>query len=244
MSDVAYIIEEAFREASLTSELQHATPTQTERALSRLQSIVSAAYGFEVGELLNDWRFATDEWRTEARQRPPVNSRILLDLSQGDTIYFPRYPTSGSRMQIIDVAGNLASNPIVINTNGRLIDTLTTTTLNTNGLNKIWLYDADMANWGTVTPITISDAMPFPADFDDYFITTLAMRLNPRYGVEMGQSSAVQMQKQLSKIRARYAQHQTVGSELGLLVNSHDQGRYRWGWDENSTDAFNRGYPY
>lgn len=243
MTVVADIIDEAFRESGLITELEHPTPTQSERALSRLQSIVMAAYGYEVGEPLVDWligdyetRYIANEW-----QYPIANSRLLLRMTDERTIYFPLQPMNGARMKVIDVLGNLATFPVTLDGQGRLIEGASQLVLNQNSINRTWIYDAEVANWVRVEGIDIDTQMPFPVEFDDYFITTLAMALSPRYSNDVSPMTVARMQDYLGKIRSRYRQTQFTPSELGLLRLTNDR-RYWLGYSFGPWE-FNRGYP-
>lgn len=237
MTTVAYILEEAFREGGLVSELQNATPTQMDQALARLGTLVDAAYGSEIGEPLNDWyvgysnrdvyepQHSRDWW-----SRPVANSRLLLNHDSAETIYFPAEPENGARMQVVDVNNALAAHNVTLLGNGRLIGNAASVVLNTNGTSTTWLYDADTAAWLAVSPITIDGDMPFPAEFDEYFISSMAARLNPRYGRSMTEAMLSSLQRTQERMRARYAQVQEVGVDSALLGLSDTPGRaYRTG---------------
>jgi hypothetical protein len=64
--------------------------------------------------------------------------------------------------------------------------------------------------------------MPLPQEYDDYFVTRLAMRLNPRYGQAVPDVTVEAMNRIEQKIRARYRQprpRQDIGT-LGLMGSS------------------------
>src|SRR3546814_10657240 len=90
-----------------------------------------------------------------------------------------------SRLAVVDVAGNLATNTVTLHGNGRLIEGANTVLLNTNGIDKEWFYRADTANWVTYAPLIEDATFPFPEEFDNYFILMLAMEINSTYGQEM-----------------------------------------------------------
>lgn len=230
---VTDIIVSAFRESNLVAVGAQPTTNEQAEALVRLQSIVAGAYGFEVGEQLSDWRVGTLQdydptWDLERWKYPEINSRILLNDPIVDQLFFPCQPSNGSRMQVIDVDGTLSTNNVVLDGNGRLIDGQKTVTLNTDGLNKIWIYDAELADWRTVTPIDGDGDMPFPIEFDDYFITKLAMRINPRYGRTLSDLSVAALTNTESKLRARYAQKQEMGVDVGVLAVTDNYGDTRF----------------
>lgn len=225
MSTVAEIIEEAFREASLVTELQSATPTQTRQALSRLQSVVNSAYGFEVGEPLTDWPIGLEGihqpqgviWSQIEWERPRINVRLVAASSTAQTIYLPSQPYDGTRVGLIDPAGRLAAAPITLNAQTRTIEGAQTFVANTDALQKIWFYRADLGNWTPITPLAFSDDFPFPPEFDDYFITSLAMRLEPRYGRSITAETTAALQRSMTMLQARYKQSENVGVAPALL---------------------------
>lgn len=252
MTTVAEIIEEAFRESSLTAELQSATPTQTSQALARLQNVVSSAYGFEVGEPLNDWPIGTEGikfptevlWERLYWERPRINVRLIAASAEAETVYLPERPYDGSRLGLIDPASRLAGAPITLDGNGRTIEGAQSLVINTDGIQKIWFYRADLGNWTPVAPLAFVDDFPFPPEFDDYFITQLAMRLNPRYGRSMTQESLEALSRSLTLLQARYRQSENVAVDPALIrvsehYNSGDNlngyyypgmGDRGWGW--------------
>jgi hypothetical protein len=78
--------------------------------------------------------------------------------------------------------------------------------------------------------------MPFPVEFDTYFITRLAMELNPQYSGTTAQETLDAMQRSESKLRARYRkprpkQDMPAGllgersSAFGLSINDFNAGR-------------------
>lgn len=225
MSAVSDIIENAFQESALLNELQSATPTQTSQALARLQNIVTAAYGFEVGEPLVDWplglegvQFQNDmQWDATKWQRPRINARLIAASTAAQTVYLPERPYDGSRVALIDPASRLAAAPITVDGNGRTVEGAATFVANVNGLQKIWFYRADLGNWTSLTPLTFTDPFPFPLEFDEYFTSMLAMRLNPRYGRSMDEQTAVGLQRSLSMLQARYKQSENVSVDTALL---------------------------
>lgn len=250
MTTVAEIVEEAFRESQLLNELQSATPTQTNLALSRLQNAVSSAYGFEVGEELSDWPIGTEGlhnprgvvWQRLEWERPRINSRMIAASAEAQTVYLPSNPYDGSRISLIDPASRLAAYPITLDAQGRTIENATTFVANTDGLQKTWFYRADRGNWTPITPLAFTDDFPFPAEFDEYFITSLAMRLNPRYGRSMTAESIAALQRSVTLLQARYKQSESVGvSEALLNLSAHynggdDRARPYYGGAEQAGD--------
>jgi hypothetical protein len=63
--------------------------------------------------------------------------------------------------------------------------------------------------------------MPFPTEFDDYFIIALALRLAPRHSARLGPDSVAMLERARSQIRARYRKPRPVQDmPRGLLGQS------------------------
>lgn len=255
MTIVTEIIEEAFRESGLTNELQSATPTQTKQALGRLQTLISTVYGFEVGDQLIDWPVGIEgvdsitelAWGAEQWTNPRENVRLIAGSNAAQTIFLPSNPDDGARIALIDPSSRLEAAPITLNGNGRTIEGTPDLIVNINGTRKTWFYRADLGNWTSISPLTYTDEFPFPPEFDTYFITMLATRISPTYGVGLSPQTVSALERNRTRLRARYTQNQFVPSELGILrmsrmASDRDQYDFYNLFDPNST--FNKGRPW
>jgi hypothetical protein len=170
----------------------------------------------------------------------------MLNLQSSVDLYLHPEPDNGSRFAVIDVAGNLSTNPVNVHGNGRLIENAISITLNTDSLDSEWFYRSDTANWTKYAPLIAGDTFPFPEEFDDFFITLLAMRLNPAYGVALDQQSGEVLRRSRTQIRSRYRQNIPTRPELGLLrmpmVSAEREGWEYWSSDDNAT--FEKGWPW
>lgn len=250
VSDILY---QAYRESNLITINQAALSTaQSNEALSRLQSLVSGVFGWDVGENLQDWPVGVanvkrDHWPTPTPNwncwtinewsYPIQNVRLLLDADTAQTIYLPQQPDNGARVRIVVLSQDLATHPVTLDGDGRLVEGSTTLLLDdVLTAARVIMYDAETGDWVRVTNLTANGNMPFPEEFDDYFITKLAMRLNPRYGRAMAQESAARLEEVQSQIAARYRNKQNMPTDPAVLRTS-DPGRYgymraggRYGW--------------
>lgn len=247
MSLTADIITDAMRETNLIGANEYPNQRQQAEAMRLLNRLVSAVYGYDVGEALEDWMVGTagiDElsnrgW-TELNWRNPIqNSRILLNNTSPQTLLWPVAPDNGARMQIIDISGTLATYPVTIDGNGRLIEGDRVQLLVTNGLNTTWMFDAANANWVQVAnELTVTGKMPFPMKFDDYFVIKLAARLNPRYGRSLSEESLARLAEQRDQLEAEYRQTRPMPAPLAVRRLSSPLTRYfgasgrggKWGW--------------
>jgi len=262
MTTVSEIITDAFRQSNLISVNGTLTTNQRTEALRYLNRIVKSVYGNEAGEQLDPVPLGRDNisrpsgfpWYDNvppAEWFVPKNSVLMLNIDEAVTVYLHPTPDDGTRLGAIDVAGNLATYNVVINGNGRNIEGASSVTLATNGLSTEWFYRQDTGNWYKLATLVASDTFPFPVEFDDLFVSMLALRLNPAYAAEMDQQSMLVLQRARSQFRARYRQTIQMPSELGLLrMPNTTADRYYWaqqgysyGW-YNPTAAFNAGLPY
>jgi hypothetical protein len=183
MTTASDIITAAYRESNLVAA--GASPTSVEQAegLTRLNAILAATPGFQVGEEVSDLNLGGENDQSWVLQEfVPENVRLVLNIDSGQTLQLHPRPYEGQRLAIVDVAGTLATAPLVLDGNGRRIEGATSVTLDTNGLSRQWFYRADTGSWHRLTGLALDDAMPFPEEFDDYFAILLSMRLNPRHG--------------------------------------------------------------
>jgi hypothetical protein len=243
MTAVGNIVEDAFRELTTLNEFQNPTPTQAQQALERLQSLISAVYGYDIGEKLEDWpvgregQHTRSGWSEVQWKWPIANSRLVLAHTTIQTLYLPPAPENGARLQVVDLRGALANYPVTLDGNGRFIGGQPLLLLDTPGLNAKWMYDDDTANWTQIEGLAFDGEMPFPPEFDDYFIIKLAARLAPRYGRSMNDLSLARLADAQQQLEARYRQTRNMAAPLAVrrlpdaISSRYDGGRSgRWGW--------------
>lgn len=259
MTLVSDIITDAFRQGNLIAVGTTATAAQTTEALRYLQRIVKSVFGQEMGDVLTTFPIGKVDisrpsgypwWNTVPDNDwfVPKNTRLMFNLDESVPIYLHPDPDDGSRFAVIDVAESFTANPITVYGNGRLIETTTSISLATNGLDREWFYRADLGGWLRVSPLASPDTFPFPEEFDDFFITMLAMRINPAYGIELDGQSQSMLQRSRTQLRSRYTQNIPVRSELGLIrMPRVSQDRDSWGnsyWLYNPNSMFDKGWPW
>lgn len=259
MTLVSEIISDAYRLSNITRIGSNPTSAQETEGLRYLNRIVKAVFGYEVGEPFIPFPIG-DNGITRPSEYPgwtntpsgdwfvPKNIRVMLNLSAPVDLYLHPEPDDGSRFAALDVIGNLSTNNVTIHGNGRLIEGATTLTLDTDSYNAEWFYRADTGNWVKYADLTTTDTFPFPTEFDDYFVITLAIRLNPAYGAGLDPQSQIIYNRAKGHLTSRYYQKIEVGSELGLVrMGKVDPLRDTWGYydvyyDDNA--IFNRGIPF
>lgn len=215
---VSDIVSDAFRESNIAAITQARSTEEKAEALARLQVIVYNVLGGDVGYVFNDWdvRSATvirkpngillNTTEASAFTAPP-NARLVCNLSAALTVALDTNPRDGQRLAVVDAKNNFATYNLTLNPNGRKLQGVTTNTaINTNGTNKQWFYRADLADWKLISALALTDEFVFPSEFDDYFVITLASRINPRYGRELPAPTAARLSSLTAQIVDRYAQ--------------------------------------
>lgn len=231
MTTISTIISDAFRESRLTAVGDGPQAEEFAEAFRRLQAIIKSVMAFEAGENYTSVNFgsqglstnhtAGQDWSSMIESTyVPSNSRLVCHLEAPTTIYLDPNPEDGAKIAIVDSAGNFSTTNLILDGNGRSIDGTSSVTLSTNSLNKDWFYRADLAEWVAFTDITEDGVSPLPEEFDEYLVTLLALRLNPRYsGTPMSGESGAIFQKARSYFRSRYKQTKNMPSEYGLQIS-------------------------
>lgn len=238
MTTIRQLITDGFRESGLIETGGVPDADEFEEGLRKLQSMYSSLFGNELGDPLsslnygangmnNSYAIASDYTAEIDSAYVPTNYRLICNLATPATIYLDPEPRDGARLAIIDNSGNFATNPLTINANGRKIEGATSVALNTNALTRDWFYRADLGQWNRVTDLVAEDQSPLPIEFDDMLSTLLAMRLNPRYGATLDQSTVEVLERGRRTFRARYKQISEQSCEDGIVrLPSNPYGKY------------------
>jgi hypothetical protein len=238
MTLVSSIIKRAYRKTNLIPIVGSPSANQTTEALEMLNSLVLSCVGNEAGEGLSPINFGDGyaEYDESALcdTYVPMNSRLMLNLTAADAVDLDPYPYEGQRVAITDMGENLATYNFTINGNGHLIEGATSVVLATNSMTAQWMYRAD-AGWVLIEELVAGDNMPFPIEFDMYFVIALAVQLNPQYGQSLSPEDSMIYKRSLSQLRARYGTRK--GDQLPDcgIVNPRDL------WSYNNS-FFDRGY--
>lgn len=250
MTLISSIITDAYRESNLIPLGRDPNAAQVTEGLRLINQLFSAVYGDEVGESLQDWPLGNYGRQsgyeipltTDQLTHPTINRRLIALNEEALTVYLSLRPQDGSRMAVIDPMGLLSTYPVTLDGNGRTIEGSATILLNTDGASDEWLYRADLGDWVRLTNKIETEQMPFPQDFDTFWTIFLAMRLNPRYGRDMADLSAVIYKSERAKFISRYLQSQPLEIDDSISwpfmsTQSYDQQR-----QFSSSVDFDRGY--
>ena len=259
MTITQQIIIDAYRQSNLLSIGESPSLAQQDEGLRYLNRIVKSVFGNEAGDPLEVFPVGRNHinrpsgypwWDTTPDNDwfIPKNTRIMLNLEEPVDLYLHPEPDDGSRFAVIDASENVATFNTTVYGNGRLIEGSFTQVLNEDGVDKEWFYRADLGNWLLYAPLTVDIDFPFPEEFDDYFITLLAIRINPAYGQTLDEQSKFIFDRAQRQLRARYTQSIQTRSELALLRMpkvSYDRDVWGNGYRYYSPDAmFNKGWPF
>lgn len=260
MTTVSQVITDAFRQSNILALGITPTALQQEEALRFLNRIVKSVFGNEAGDPLEPFPIGRQHinrpsgypWWDNVPDNDwfvPKNTRLMMNVDAETNLYLHPDPDDGSRFAVIDVSQNLSTFPATVYGNGRTIEGAFDIPLATDGLDQEWFYRADLGNWMLLFPlIDLEETFPFPEEFDDYFITMLAIRLNPAYGASIDAQSQMVYARALRQFRARYTQHIPVRSELGLIrLSKMAADRDRWGTEYNyynPNSMFDKGWPW
>jgi hypothetical protein len=124
---------------------------------------------------------------------------------------------------------NGSTAPVTLNGNGRKIEGAYTVQGLPGGPPGTWFYRADQANWQLLEAMTLFNSTPLPPEFDDLFVTGLAIRLTALDEVAPKPGTTEAYSRILKRAQQRYKQRGagTYGGQN--LVNSYQSTDYEDG---------------
>lgn len=250
MTTLRSIINDAYRESGIIQKGLAPDADQLQEGLTKLRSIILNVYGEEVGTQLADANYGShsvtgpyqtkegDEFLAYLNSSPvPDSVRLVANIGAPQTVYLDTHPQDGQRFAVIDAAGTFGTHNLTINAGSRTIEGSRTRVMNINNESGVWFYRADTANWVKVDTLTEDSDMPFPFEFDDFFIMKLATRLHPRYLVQTTQETMMHYKDLLRRFRSRYNITRNISPELALrLVHPWRTGHSYGGQSESLFD--------
>lgn len=206
MTLASEIISRAYREANLVAIAGSPSTNEAAEGLSLLNSLILSTIGDEAGGELSDVNIGGSyDQSSVCSTNVPENVRLVVNQTAARTLTLHPQPYDGQRVAWVDASANFGTYNLTINPNGRKIGGSTSSlVLSTNSDNRQYMYRADTGDWVRLTSLASSDTMPFPTEFDDYFIISLAVRLAPRNSAPIPQESIAALERQQGQIRARY----------------------------------------
>lgn len=251
MATIRDIITQSYRESGIIQKGSAPDADQMQEGLTKLLYIIDNVFGEEVGSKYVDISYGTNGvenvFGIDRDGLAVLNStyvqpsyRLLVNIDSPQTVFLDPSPYEGSRLAVIDVSGNLSSNSLTIDGNGRKIEGGTSVVLNTDGVSAEWFYRGDLAEWVRIDTLDLNSSTPFPSKFDEYFVIKLAIRLNPRYLVQTAPETQKFYQEMKRKFRSQYAVTQEMRSEKGLYYRLASDKHFNL-LHGNSSIAFTKG---
>jgi hypothetical protein len=227
MAIASDIIQRAYRESNLIPIGQTPTANQTAEALPLLNGLITSVVGNEAGQGLEDITIGGDFDQSHLiTEYIPDNVRLIFYSEEGSLLLgLDPYPKEGQRFAMVDTSGAMSTNTVTIDGNGRKIEGGPDVTLSTDNMYRQWMYRADSGDWVRISELVADDAFPFPVEFEDFFVTALAMRINPRFSQQVTAETMNAMQRLRSQLRARYSQTTKVESDLKNYGLASDKWR-------------------
>lgn len=170
---------------------------------------------------------------------PPSNSRIVWD-GTPLTVFMPEQPQPGARIALVQGSGARNNPPpggqLTINANGRRVETAVgvaaaQAVFDNPVPSQAWFYRADLGIWKLIAPLAAGDELPFPEEYDDFWICALSMRLAPRYTKQVSANTVEALKRLLGRMRAEFRQvsNTVYGSEnFPRALESFASGRWMW----------------
>jgi hypothetical protein len=227
MTLVSSIIDQALRETNIIPLGTSASSAQSAAALLHLNPLVLSTVGREAGDELTDINFGGEarfDQSSYVESWVEDDTRLILNLSAADTVKLDPRPYEGQRFAIVDVGNTLDTHNLTIDPNGRKIEgSPNDLVLSTEGIDRQWMYRGDTGNWVRIASLATSDEMPFPVEYDPYFIIMLAARINPSYGQALAPETVKMLARAKSSLNARYRKKDYVAPTDVGLVDVHER---------------------
>lgn len=252
MTLCSVIIQRGFRESNIIPIGTAPSAAQTVEALSVLNAGLQSFVGGGFFETLQDWAVPYVQRVGGVAANPPnfpgsgsndvylansypaKNCRIVWDGS-ARTVYMPEDPCDGACMSLVKSAGNGQVTPglLTLSGNGRTIEGQPNF-LSSTATSRNWFYRADLADWIQIQDTFLAtDQIPFPPEYDDFWITGLSIRMSPMYGKTIQAATTSTNARLGTSMRARYFQptdESRGGNELVPGAESYGYGRLGAGW--------------
>lgn len=237
---VSEIIVQAFREGNFIAVGESTTAEELAEAVPKLRNLISTVMGIELGEQLRDWYVpqaynaavplrdpltpdGTAALSTVPYDYPIANSRLVVKLTASRTLYMPSMPQDGARMSFVNAGISPTTVNVTLSGNGRFIEGAASivtdldagTPVDFHG--RIWFYRADLGNWVRIdAPLQSNSTIPTPPEFDDLWVTGLAIRLAPRFQVAIQQTIVARYEDMLGRLKKRYKQSERMPTSVEM----------------------------
>lgn len=172
------IIKAALRINGTLAAGDEPSPEEAQDSLGAYNRMIRAMFGTVIGPRVSP---AGAIINTTA-----ISGRIYIVGSQTLIITLPYNPRSGARVAVVDGNDNLATAPVTIARNGRLLEgAASNVTMNTNGEERAWFFRGDTGNWERERDLILTDSPYFPEELVSRLPWMLAFTLMSEFGAEI-----------------------------------------------------------
>lgn len=219
MTLVQDIIDRGYREGNLIPAGQSADDTQRTEGLNVLNGFLRSLFGFELGQWLRD---VTIPYPGEHHRHHShtfgadedfyANVRFLSKITSAKTVKLDPHPEDGAQIAYASVG---ATANLTIDAQDRLIESSTALELTPLDSPRHWFYRADIGTWVLVQTLALTDEQPFPPEFDDFLISAVSKRLQPRHSKELAPGTEEIFKEGMKILRARFNQSPNIPIRQG-----------------------------
>lgn len=228
---VLEIINDAYRESNNIAAGIPVGGDQLSEGERLFNQVILSTFNTTLSSRLREWVVGPLPdglyWPADRWTKPVSNARLLVNDTAVPQITLPvRGVADGARIAVARGQRDFAANPITLNAGPYRIGTADSAA-NTRVIDSgpdvgvlNWFFRADLGVWVEFGALTHVDELPFPGEFDSYFTTRLAKRLNPRYGRATADDTNEEFARAERALRARYFQKVVVRTDLDWRFNS------------------------
>jgi|14_taG_2_1085336.scaffolds.fasta_scaffold52819_2 hypothetical protein len=253
MTTLRNIVRNAYRESGIIQKGLQPDADQYAEGLQKLKNIIENVFEEEVGTRFQDLRYGSDgvdsrysSYTSDIQSYLdttylPSAARLIVNKDSPSTVYLEPSPCDGSLISVRDAKGSFATAPFTLDAGPNLIEGAKTVSLDIDTLSATWMYRADLAEWTRLESLEEDSDMPFPSQFDDYFIIKTATALHPRYLVTAEQQTMMHYRDAQRRFRSRYSFDRQMPSERALRILGQNNRPDILSGFRNTTDLFNNG---
>lgn len=249
MTLASSLVQQGYREGNLIPVGQQPSAAQLAEGLTMLNNLLEGVFGFVLGVPLMDWLVPRPQRTANAAdyplypggnwdinqysyQYPPNDARMVWNGTQ-QLVYMPEAPFDGARMAFVTSTGEASSAPpgtLTIDGNGFFIEGNQQYSPASGVTHRAWFYRADIATWMHAALVGAGDEFPFPDALDDYWVCALSIRLSPRYGKVIQDSTKARYTEMAATLKTRYHNEHPVDSGGRLIRGAFQSYNLNFGW--------------
>lgn len=171
------IIKSALRKLGDLPDDEDPPASEFDSAVVSFNSMLKAMHGVMIGPRLSPQQMS-------GSMQAENGGFYQASLSGVATLLSPKKPKSGQRFGVIDVGGNFSTNILSVSHGAQLLEgAAVDQTLNTDGVLRVWFFDADTGNWIREQDVAnVNQPPPYPDRLNSYLPYMFAAFLAAEYG--------------------------------------------------------------